>query len=422
MSYLSKRKYLKTTALSLALVCSLSTNAYAQNAIGLTLNKGDIADYGATQWYTPEIDLGESNMRFALDTGTSLFWATTDLCVTVACKAHLNVNTKQADFTWIGDPNNPETVSFGPWGSMLVATAEVPINISSSKLTETIDFKGSVNYSGEKFEYLAWGGGIGFPSETSASTSLGVTSIMQLLYFKNVIPEPVFSIETDLQSGTGLFIVGGVGKNVVPDSKVVLSPKKAPVAADSYLWGTNLASAKIGDQPIKGLTSTLFYLDSGSSRFKGGASYIRPILKYLYTFRTKEGDLIFKQVFDEDNQVIELVYDKGRSPSEFLDILPDFQMAIGDSCNGDTESQLSLSLGPKQYSYQPLSGEFAKTYVAAFRVLGGVEGLLVGSTVMDLIYSEFHHTVNGKELSQGDMIIYQKLTGDRPKGYECIDK
>lgn len=411
-----------------AIGCTFASPAYAQVPLSLDLHQGNIADYGATPWYTDDVLLGSSHMHFALDTGTALLWATTDKCTTTACKAHANVNTSQPGFSWIGDPNNPEKVSFGPWGSMEVVKAKIPLNITAPEESVSVEviFDGSVNYSGEKFQYLAWGGGIGFPSESSASAALGLTSIVKKLYTSKIIPKAVFTMTTDRETKNGTFIIGGTSDNVNPSTQVILPAKKPSNPDEAYLWGTNLVTAAIGGGAIPSLTSSLFYLDSGSSRFKAGRAYIQPILDQLYAYKDHNGAHIFDQILDENNQVVELKYARNKSPQDYLDILPDLTLIMGSSCNNDVTKQLKVSLSPEQYSYKVDIGENINEYVAAFRVLDGVEGLLVGSIFMDFIYSEFHHIVDtvGSEtnLHQGEMIIYEKATGDKLKSYTCIAK
>ena len=182
-----------------------SAQAYLDASIVINLKRGQVADYGATPWYTEDLAVGTSPMRFALDNGTELLWATSDQCKTTACEAHEKVNTSQPEFSWVQQPQPPTKVSFGPWGSMGVWIGKAPFIQSSASLSTPLTFYASVNYEGEKFQYLAWGGGIGFPSESKSVTDTD-------FYFKALVDSGAvgvsYSVYTDASSGTGAFILG----------------------------------------------------------------------------------------------------------------------------------------------------------------------------------------------------------------------
>ena len=213
-------------------------------------------------------------MRFALDNGTELLWATTDECKTTACKAHEQVNTNQPEFSWLDKPQPPKQVSFGPWGSMGVWTAEAAFNLSSPSIDTPVKFFGSVDYSGDKFEYLAWGGGIGFPSESNAVTDTD-------FYFKILVDmgavEASYSVYTDANAGTGAFILGAPDSSKYdPSTAVRLPAKKSSTPGLNYLWGTLLTDLQIAGTSLPALQNQSFYLDTGSSRFKGDGTYVIP--------------------------------------------------------------------------------------------------------------------------------------------------
>ena len=83
--------------------CLLAAFGHASEDVSIVINleRGQLADYGATPWYTEDLAVGTSPMRFALDTGTNLLWATSDQCNTTACDAHKKVNTTQPGFSWV---------------------------------------------------------------------------------------------------------------------------------------------------------------------------------------------------------------------------------------------------------------------------------------------------------------------------------
>src|SRR5690606_24854791 len=287
--------------------------------ITLPMQRGPMADYGATPWYTDRIALGKSPMRLALDSGASFFWATSDLCTTQACNAHARVDTGQPGFVWLD--KTPTTRSFGPWGNMTTWTGAVPLYIDGGPW-QAIPFFASVDYSGAKFQYLTWGGGVGLPSE-SADVTPGSGFLIEMLYFKGGIPSPEFSMLTEPWTGTGFTWLGGRGDPTYfdPRSEVQLQPKKAAIG---YLWGTNLYSVRLGGTPLPPLAGQTFFLDSGSSRFKGDAQYVYPIMQPLSQLRDAQGNLIFTPTYDDAGNWVGLYYTNGR-PSDYPN-LPDLTL------------------------------------------------------------------------------------------------
>lgn len=389
--------------------------------VSLPLKKGPTADYGATPWFTTGVTMGTSPMQFALDTGTNLFWATVDTCTTVACEAHQRVNTTQPGFAFIPNPSYPMKVSFGPWGSMEVNLGQVSVSLASASLKD-MRFDASIDYEGVKFKYLNWGGGIGLPSESS-SVSPDINNIFLSLYNNASLPLAAISFYTDGQRAEGMAILGGDNPSLYdPATQVELLPKKSPSADLNYLWGTNVSKVEVGTTEIAELTNGIFYLDSGSSRFKGGDEFIKPILERLLTYKDSEGNPIFETYSDApDTPYTGIKYADGKSPQDFTDILPDFSVTIGDTCNAEKGHATRISLSPEQYSYKVDVGDRKGEWVAAFHVLDGVDGLLVGSTFMDLMYTRFEFGIlPDQSLTQGAMALYKKKSGDQPEGYDCV--
>ncbi|HLT91118.1 MAG TPA: pepsin-like aspartyl protease [Woeseiaceae bacterium] len=381
--------------------------------ITLPMQRGPMADYGATPWYTDRIALGKSPMRLALDSGASFFWATSDLCTTQACNAHARVDTGQPGFVWLD--KTPTTRSFGPWGNMTTWTGAVPLYIDGGPW-QAIPFFASVDYSGAKFQYLTWGGGVGLPSE-SADVTPGSGFLIEMLYFKGGIPSPEFSMLTEPWTGTGFTWLGGRGDPTYfdPRSEVQLQPKKAAIG---YLWGTNLYSVRLGGTPLPPLAGQTFFLDSGSSRFKGDAQYVYPIMQPLSQLRDAQGNLIFTPTYDDAGNWVGLYYTNGR-PSDYPN-LPDLTLTLGQTCYLMPATSLVVTLSPEQYSYYVEEGDQAGKWALGVHRLDGVGGLLVGSTFMDLLATRFTYRVSGSSLSQGDMYLYRKTQGVQPKEFYCI--
>lgn len=380
----------------------------------LPMQLGRMADYGATPWYTESIALGSSAMRLALDSGANFFWATSDRCQTGACNAHEKVDTTQPGFTWVD--TTPAKRSFGPWGTMTTWTGKAPVRIDSGPYP-AIDFFASVDYSGPKFEYLAWGGGVGLPSESSL-VEPGSGFLMGALYYGGAVPRAEFSMLTERSSGAGYTWLGGMGDPslFVSASEIQLQPKKAAIG---YLWGTELYSVRLGGVDLPALAGQTFFLDSGSSRFKGDAAYLYPIMEPLSQLRDASGNLIFTRTYDDDGNWTGLYYTTG-GPSDYPN-LPELTITIGQTCYLQPALSLQTTLSPQQYSYYVEEGDQSGKWALAFHRLDGVGGLLVGSTFMDLFYTRFtYREAPPSRLSQGDMYLYRKAGGEQPKDFYCV--
>ena len=75
------------------------------------------------------------------------------------------------------------------------------------------------------------------------------------------------------------------------------------------------------------------------------------------------------------------------------------------------------------YTYYVEEGDQQGRWAVAFTPLDGVDGLLVGSTFMDLLYTKFAYTIqeNGG-LTQGNMYLYVKSTGTGPAALNCAPR
>lgn len=396
---------------------ALSSPSYA-NTLKIQLQRGAVADYGATPWYTQDLQMGVSLMNFTLDTGTTLFWATTTECQDVACQAHPRVDTKQSDYHPLTAKGYPKTVSFGPWGSMQVKLAKIGLHYdqSISPLFD-VQFAASYQYSGSKFQYLSWGGGIGLPSETKLVDPVQ-TSFMRSLVKQSIIQKPIFSVFTDEKIGAGTMYIGEEAPQRIASSVVTLAPKKSKDPDSVYLWGTELQTASLGGTAFPKLQDTILFLDTGSSRFKAGSESIAPILAEFLKY-TYQGKPIFTEIKD-GNKRVGLQYANGKSPMDYKGILPNFMLKFGQMCKNQPNYALVAGLSPEQYSYEVDTGDRAGTWVLAFHILEGIEGLLVGSTLLDNMVTTFEHTKGtGDDLSQGNMYVYQKSTGGNLAVYDC---
>ena len=340
---------------------------------------------------------------------------------TTACNAHEKVNTTQPEFSWVQQPQPPKQVSFGPWGSMGVWMGKAPFVQSSASLSTPLTFFVSVDYEGEKFQYLAWGGGIGFPSESKSVTDTG-------FYFKALVDSGAvgasYSVYTDATSGTGAFVLGAPDTSKYdPSTAVRLPAKKNPSPDLNYLWGTLLTDVQIAGTSLPALQNQIFYLDTGSSRFKGDGTYVYPIMDRLLEYKDSQGNDIFVKYYEAVQGTptwTGLQYSSG-GPADHPN-LPDLSLTLGDTCDLQQGKRLMISLSPEQYSYKVDVGDRQGDWVVAVHRLDGVGGLLVGSTFLDLVYAAFaYDRGSDASLSQGDMTLFKTNQGIRPSGYQCVD-
>ncbi len=392
-----------------------TSNAHDKSEIALPLHKGALADYGATPWFTEALQPGALSLKFALDTGSNFIWATSDVCSTPACKAHDRFDTSQSGFKWLDKTRTKR--SFGPWGDMYTYTGQIQVHQSGSTSNIALmSFFASVDYEGAKFQYLSWDGGIGFPSR-SDQVSSGSSFLFHELWVSKYLNHAKFAMLTDRQTGLGVTILGDGIPDFLADADSAISLE--PMEADlKYLWGTKLHSFSVGTHDISPLSGATFFLDSGSSRYKGDSKYVTRILETLYSATDSSGHPIFKKIMD-GSQWVGLSYGKG-GPANYPD-LPYISFSVGQSCQKDDSSAAMITLSPGQYSYKVEAGERAGTWVVAARVLPGVGGLLVGSTVMDLFATEFNYESDSSgNLTQGKMFLYSKNFGERPAELTCI--
>lgn len=409
-------KYLGGVAVIVPLVLCLSSCSYngygnSGDIISVPLLKGRLADYGATPWYTNDITAGISEMKFALDTGANFVWATSDLCDTTACKAHNMVDTSQSGFVWVDKTRTKR--SFGPWGDMYTYTGKIPFKIDDPDISSDITFFAAVEYEGDKFQDLAWDGGIGFPSRSDMVAS-GSGFFFHTLWNAGILEDAEFSIFTDDRLNAGAFFLGGTSPLFYDaEGEIRLEPKSSSI---QYLWGTNLHDVKLGNHELSELTNTIFFLDTGSSRFKGDDTYVYPILDYLLQQKDSEGNPIFGKITENDMWT-GLYYING-GPEDYT-LLPALILTIGQSCYGNEQQAAVVGLDANQYSYLVEQGERAGQWVVAVHRLDGVGGLLVGSTFMDLLYTRFSYSVTNSDLSQGNMYLYPKRFGASPAVLGC---
>lgn len=399
----------------MAAALMLSGVAYPQPLFELDLQLGSLADYGASPWYTEDLQIiGSEKMKLAMDNGADFIWATSDLCTSPACKAHAQVDTSVPGFQWIDKTGTAR--SFGPWGEMSTWTALSAIGTPAGAI-QPLAFFAAIDYQGNQFRYLAWDGGIGLPArkdKTTPPSAFFPTSLKDA----GLLAEPVFSQVTNREGKVGKFFFGGVNESYISGRVVTtLTPDIQTGTEDA--WSTNLHGFTVGDVSIAPLAGTTFFLDTGSSRFKGDHEYVYPVLTALMEYTDPSGNPIFEAIQDQ-GEPVGLVYSSG-APQDYGN-LPDITMRLGTDCGNAQGVGAIVTLSPEQHSYKVEVGDRAGQWVIAFRVLDQIGGLLVGSTLLDLVYSSYEYNIDGQgHFTQGNMKLYSKSPtyGSGPAGFEC---
>ena len=404
-------KSTRRVLLSVAAVVVLCNVSNTQPTAEFNLQLGPMADYGASPWYTTDIRIGSSRMKLNLDNGANFIWATSDLCLTPACNAHEKFDTCQAEFHWVDLTSTIR--SFGPWGSMTTMTGLVGFH-----KTPPLHFFASIKYERNQFQFLAWDGGIGLPSRSEREVS-PTAFFPRVMNNQGYAAEPEFSQVTNPCTGVGKFVFGQANSAYLqPDTRTTLPPP-TPIPKNDYLWGTELHSLYVDNTLIKSMVGGNLFFDTGSSRFKGDSWSVKPILQALLQYKDYWGNPIFGKITENDKFVgLEYVFG---APTDYKN-LPDITLRLGMDCKLSKGTRAVVTLSPEQYSYRVDVGERAGKWVAAFHVMEGVGGLLVGSIFQNLFYMDFQYRVdNYGNYVQGDMFLYEKSFefGPGPSGYTC---
>jgi len=398
----------------LAALLLVAGAGHSQQTVEMNLKLGSVADYGASPWYTEDIRIGASKLKLALDNGADFIWATSDECATPACNAHAKVDTSQTGFRWLD--KTPATRSFGSWGDMITWTGSVQF-VTPAGTLPPLAFFASVNYQGSQFQYLAWDGGIGLPARSDKTTAPSAF-FPKLLMDAGYVSKPVFSLVTNPGAKSGKFVMGGVNGAYLAAGPVTTLPPKPEQETDD-VWGTELSGLSVGNKAIGALDGAVFFLDTGSSRFKGDSQYVLPVLTELIRYKDSSGNAIFEKVLQDGNWA-GLAYASG-APGDYEN-LPAITLRLGTDCGNAAGKRAVVMLSPAQYSYQVEAGDRAGQWVVAFRILKEIGGLLVGSTFLDLFHTSYEYEIDGEgNYTQGNMLLYGKSPdfGPGPAGYEC---
>ena len=145
----------------------MTEHALAEGLV-FQMYRGPFQNNGATPWYSP-LALGTPGqpLKLAIDSGTNITWATSTLCPPDQCQ-HSSTGRfdyqKSSTFAFTDCLQRP--YSFGPWGTMQVATGSDALALPNGASIAMNLFL-AANYSGEQFRQLDWDGGIGLPSSSA---------------------------------------------------------------------------------------------------------------------------------------------------------------------------------------------------------------------------------------------------------------
>jgi saccharopepsin len=388
---LSRRSILQgagAVGLSSMLGASAFAAAKLSAAAGLLVpqTRGPYQDNGATPWYA-SIGIGspQQPLKIALDTGSNFIWSTSSLCDPAANSCvHYGggefVYQNSKSFSWLDQ--TPTPVSFGPWGTMMVERGSDYFTFPGApQLPAPTQFYLAESYTGDQFAELDWDGGIGFPSGTDY-VQPGISFMMQDLINKNVISwqYPYVSFNWNAATRSGTCQIGGVDTSAYDPNAGIVMPW-APYTAFSgveYIWTTPLLNYVYGNQVIPISPNAMFALDSGSSQFKG------------------DDDIM--------NETLALIAISQQT----------LQLQVGQSTV--TGAPGVISVPPSVYEVMIEQGDNKGKVLPQFNPLGLTDLVLVGSVLMDQLYTVFEYTAiplptGGYKLAPANMYLYNKVNG-----------
>jgi len=344
--------------------------------MSVALTSGPFQNNGSTTWYA-ELPFGTPGqpLKIAFDTGSNFLWVSSVLCQENgnACKHYgngfFNYNTSST-FSWVD--RTRQSVGFGPWGTMTVETGADLLNIGGAS-NETI-FQMSEEYSGVQYEQLDWDGGLGVPSGTQYAMD-GMSNPVNDLYNCGALDPlfPFLSFDCDEATKTGTLLLGGYDLSRYEPNEFVYMPWTSylPYPKVNYMWNCVIDRISVGGKEVA--TNKYFCLDSGSARFKGDPPILNAILALV-----KASDYTAS---------LELEF-----PGGTLVVPSEVYMKL-------------IEAGPDKGQILP-----------QFEPMEGLDDqLLVGSVLMDQLYTIFQYTITGQPgdytLNPEGMWVFNKKGG-----------
>jgi len=361
------------------------------NTLIIPLKMGLAENNGATPWYA-ELSIGESPkdqlFKLIMDTGTASTWITSDECKTVPCKHHRGYNTDQSpSYIWIDTVE--KSSELGPWGSFNFKVGQDSWNFWAGS-TEDLSRKEKYAVPGMRFllttslndgknpdgtfntnwDDLVQDGSLAFPSQSSGNPSI---QILDLLLQQQLISDKIVSFWTSRELNRGEVMLGGIDHEKFKKGSLKFFPLVKETARQDHaeeLWTIELVELKVGDIKIDLPNSTVFALDTGSSRFKGDPEII--------------------------GNITSLITDKGTKPvvvndASELEDYPDFTITLRDE-NGKL-IQFTLSAG-EYFQQFPDSLHLAFYPLYPTKSSSTTNMLLAGSIFLDHYYTIFDYTAS----------------------------
>ncbi len=366
----------------------------------MDMSKGPYQNNGASPWFS-EIAVGTDYfgrpglvMKICFDTGARFSWLTSTQCITDAC-----MHTSEGDrgrfelknsysFNWLEHESKP--LDFGPWGVMqansgtdyidiLQATSDIYTGLLVNPLELVTD------YSGAQFKELNWDGGFGVP--TGFDRDDLTFHFVEQLVIQGLLAEDAVEISffTDRATETGTIRIGDTAPESIADVDMS-SEQTLPFEAHKgisklgYIWTTPLTSLKVGDEPVTfdsvlGGDQSYFCLDTGASQLKGDSgAMIEAYTLIRNAMNTGSGSF------------------------------PNLRFSFGTT--------FELVLTYSEYISSIEAGEDKDEEVVDIVALDGLPQLaLIGSLMLDHIYTRYIYEKVGNEYLAKEMKIYNKIGG-----------
>ncbi|MFY0598767.1 MAG: A1 family peptidase [Cyclobacteriaceae bacterium] len=368
---------------------STGTETTTSSTLILPLEKGPFQDNGASPWYSiMGFGTPAQQLKFGMDTGNNGVWVTSTQCTTEACTQSGRVRfdpNASSTFSWI--TKESDTLSFGPWGDMLVNQGQDYFSVGETYFKSTSKVLLSTEYDSVKFEELNWDGGIGFPSQNSDKR---ISYFVEQLINDGAIDtaDLQLSFYCDLKTGTGEIRIGNIDSSKVDLSSkltfpfVQYSSVVPSMQSLDYLWTTPIQEIKVGHSVIA--TNKLFCFDTGASDFKGDTSVVLLAKRSIENFKAKYGSF------------------------------PKMELNFGIDINGQVGK---IILDESQYQKKIEAGEGAGEEILTFDDLELEDLILVGSVLLDNTYTVFDYYVTGEQgnytLHPKNMVLYNKKEGTK---------
>jgi hypothetical protein len=240
-----------------------------------------------------------------------------------------------------------------------------------------LEFYLSEEYKGTQFAQLDWDGGLGIPSGSDYADPDCSLLPAQLMDVGLTNPDlPYISFATDPVTKKGYVTFGAPNPSEFDPHSGIFLPWTPYTAFPQvkYIWSTPLARYSIGTYQV---TNVQFCLDSGSSQFKGDDSIMASTLAQI------------KQL-----------------PEALL------RMQIGTTAEGN---QGEIVIPPEVYNVKIEAGPQREKILPQFNPLGLTDLVLVGSVLMDHLYTVYVYEVvvsdAGHILSPVGMYVFNKKDG-----------